>query len=150
MANPGRPIGVKAVTILEIIGGILTGFIGLVMLWNVSMGYERTLSNITNYSVLVLLGVVNIIVGWGVWKGKGWAWISTLALTVLGIIGSAVCLISPSVVKMWFGYLFIFPQLFGIAFLGGGNLTSSFIALVMELIIIRTLFHSQTKAHFNK
>ena len=150
MSKGKRPIGVKVLAVLELLGGVLTGFIGFVMLWNIGMGYERTSSNAPIYSVLLLLGAINIMMGWGMWKGKTWAWTGTLVLTLLGIIGAVLVLVSPSLPRTYFGGLVVFLPLFGFAFLGQGNAFSSFIALIAEVAIIRTLFQSQTKAYFGK
>jgi len=59
------------------------------------------------HGLLSVIGVVIVIVGllylglaWGLWTGKGWAWIVSLILAVLGIIFSIVSLVAGGVIAL--------------------------------------------------
>jgi uncharacterized membrane protein len=45
-------------------------------------------------AILLALGVANLVMAYGLWKGKGWAW--TISIIVL-IIGIAIDIISVSI-----------------------------------------------------
>lgn len=68
-----RPIGVSFLAILLVIGGIAI----------VAVGAE---SGDSSSFVNLYLGFTTIIIGWGLWKGKGWAWNWFIITGALGIV----------------------------------------------------------------
>ncbi len=61
-----RPTGVSILSILFIISGILS---------------------------IIGIGIVSIIIGWGMWKGRSWAWTGFIILTLLGTVGSIISIL---------------------------------------------------------
>jgi len=45
-------------------------------------------------AVLILLGIVNFPLAWGIFSGKGWAWTSSIIISVIWIIIGVVTLIA--------------------------------------------------------
>jgi lysylphosphatidylglycerol synthetase-like protein (DUF2156 family) len=41
---------------------------------------------------LIVIGILALLVGWGLWAGKGWAWWLTVILQALGIVSSLASL----------------------------------------------------------
>ena len=80
-----RPLGVTIIAILIIIGGILFLFSGIVLLI-IGIGF-----------ILLALGIAYLVMAYGLWKGKGWAWTITLILSVIGIIIAIVSIAAGNV-----------------------------------------------------
>ena len=72
---PRRPTGVSILSVLFIIGGILS-------LIGVFSGVQGILS--------FAFGVAYIIIGWGMWKGKRWSWLWFIILTIVGVAMSII------------------------------------------------------------
>ena len=70
-----RPFGISIISILYIIGGILS-----------LIGILSGIQGIVSFA----FGIVYIIVGWGLWKGKSWSWLSFIILTILGVVMSII------------------------------------------------------------
>ena len=121
-----RPIGVTIISILAIIGGILLIFGGLSLLafgaFFTSVPIEtlntedqqlqpqqsqnaaemQALSQffgsigVVIGSIVFVVGVGYLVVSYGLLKGKGWAWIATIILTIIAIITQVTSVISTS------------------------------------------------------
>ena len=97
-----RPIGITVIAILMIIGGLILIFTGLTPLFMGSiisfdsdivtsqLGLLVTIGGL----VLVGLGIASLIVSWGLLKGKGWARVITLIISIVAIIVAIITLIS--------------------------------------------------------
>jgi uncharacterized membrane protein HdeD (DUF308 family) len=107
-----RPLGVTIIAILTIIGGIIFLASGIVLLI-IGIGI-----------ILLALGIAYLVMAYGLWKGKGWAWTITLILSAIGII---VALVS-------------------IAF---GNV-AAIINVIIHGIVIYYLYRPNVKAFFGK
>ena len=101
MQSP-RPLGVTILAILTVISGI--GFLVSV--------------------ILVPLGIANLVMAYGLWKGKSWAWTITLILSAIGII-------------------------FAIASIAAGNIGAVF-HIIINAVIIYYLYRPNVKAFFGK
>ena len=107
-----RPLGVTIISILTAVGGIiflLSGIISLI----VGIGF-----------VLIALGIAYLVMAWGLWNGKGWAWIITLILAAIGIV-------------------------VGIGSLVTGN-GGAVIGIIIEAVIIYYLYRPNVKAFFGR
>jgi hypothetical protein len=95
MSEKKRPTVVKILVLIVAIGSIMPILAGAMMLTGGSAyeGYfmQELLSQIVpTYSVLV--GVIGLVVAWGLWIGRGWAWILALIIFIIGIIMDLVTL----------------------------------------------------------
>jgi len=97
-----RPFGVVILVILEVLGAL--GFLGLGGIL-VAGGGLFAMSDIPGFefvagiilgigAFLLLLGIISLIIAWGLWTGQGWAWIVTLIFAILGLIGGIIALIA--------------------------------------------------------
>jgi uncharacterized membrane protein HdeD (DUF308 family) len=80
-----RPLGVTIIAILTLIGGLIFLASGIPLLI-IGIGI-----------ILVALGIAYLVMAYGLWNGKGWAWTITLILSVIGIIVAIVSIAAGNV-----------------------------------------------------
>ncbi len=127
-----RPTGVTILAILSFLGGILFLLGGFGMM--AASAYVESMKTVQGipagflspfFGILALvsiaLGILYFILGWGLWTGKGWAWVLGVVLSVIGII---------------MGILSI---------KGGGILT-----IIINAIILYYLYRPHVKEFFSK
>jgi hypothetical protein len=107
-----RPLGVTIIAILTLIGGIIFLASGLVLLI-IGIGI-----------ILLALGIAYLVMAYGLWKGKGWAWTITLVLSAIGIIVAIVSIVT-------------------------GNL-AAIINVIIHGVVIYYLYRSSVKTFFGK
>ena len=95
MSEKKRPKIVKILVLIVAIASIIPILAGGMMLTGGGAyeGYfmQELLSQIVpTYSVLV--GVIGLVAAWGLWLGRGWAWILALVIFIIGIIMDLVTL----------------------------------------------------------
>lgn len=95
-----RPAGVTILAILQMLGGVLIFLIGIAavsvagmtsVLSTYGYGYLAGAIGVVG-GVIVVIGLIGIGIGFGLWKGMSWAWWGTLIFSVLGVLGSLVTL----------------------------------------------------------
>jgi membrane protein implicated in regulation of membrane protease activity len=99
-----RPTGITIIAVLMIIGGIILLFTGITPLFLgplISIDSDSSTSELgllitIGGLVLVALGIASLIVSWGLLKGKGWARIITLIISIIAIIFAIISLASSS------------------------------------------------------
>ena len=120
-----KPIGVTIISILAIIGGILLVFGWLALLAFGAFFTSVPIETLTEDqqlqpqqsqntaemqalsqffgsigvvigSIVLVVGVGYLVVSYGLLKGKGWAWIATIILTIIAIITQVTSVISTS------------------------------------------------------
>jgi hypothetical protein len=94
-----RPFGVTILAVLTVINALvsfgLSALVGVIFGWvgalvpGVFGGFLAAIAIIFSI-VAVAFGLIYLLLAWGLWSGKGWAWTITLILTVLSLIGSLV------------------------------------------------------------
>jgi uncharacterized membrane protein HdeD (DUF308 family) len=107
-----RPFGVAIIAILTAIGGLIFLASGVVFLI-VGIGF-----------VLLALGIAFLVMAYGLWKGRGWAWTITLILSIIGII-------------------------VGLASLAVGNV-GAIVNVIIHAVVIYYLYRPNVKAFFGK
>lgn len=105
-AKAERPLGVTILAVLDILGGIIALLLGLVYM-SLSATLAQTGAVIAGGSglfalfgafiialglIFLILGILAVAVGWGFWKGSGWAWLFSLVLYVIGVILGVISL----------------------------------------------------------
>jgi len=94
--RPPRPLGVTVVAILQILGGVLfilggAALAALPQLVELPLpGFGLLFGGLGAF--LIVIGILALLVGWGLWAGKGWAWWLTVILQALGIVSSLASL----------------------------------------------------------
>jgi lysylphosphatidylglycerol synthetase-like protein (DUF2156 family) len=130
MMKPQRPTGVSVLAILYLLFGVIALLVGALaasrgssILSSAGYGSLSGLIAIVG-GVAVVVGLFGILVGWGMWSGKGWAWWVALILSALGLIG-------------------------GLGSLAFGT-PSGIVSLVIDGLVIWYLFRPHVKAYFGR
>lgn len=122
MSKQARPTGVAIVVGLEILAGIIT----LVFSF-----YLLTLPYFPGNSVIYFtgFGLVSLMLAYGLWNGRRWAWILALILSAIGI-------------------LFWFANLLDIITVSPSTDWGSIINIAIYLVIILYLTRPQVRSFF--
>lgn len=91
-----RPTGITILVVFEVLASLilLIGGIGLIAVGGLVAGgmplpipgmFAGAFVSIFG-GVLLVLGLVGFVVCWGMWTGKGWAWLIALILAVIGVL----------------------------------------------------------------
>ena len=96
-----RPAGVTVLAILDIVGGALLLLLGLVftvlgptvllpLLLKAHARLPPAFVAVIGILGLIFIvpGIISIVIGWGLLKGKGWSWWLTVIFAVLGVIAA--------------------------------------------------------------
>ena len=123
-----RPIGVTIVAILMVITGIilLSGGIFAVSSSAILSQFGGPLvAVVIGVGVFTIaLGVAHFVLAWGLFKGKGWAWIITVILAIISVILSIVSIAS------------------------GGR--TNIISLIISAVILYYMFRTEVKSYFGR
>src|SRR5208283_835692 len=96
MVSGSRPKGITILAILEALGGIYLLVSGLQEISVPAMpsslagyGFQsaviRMIPNVLG-TVLIIIGLVSLLLAWGMWTGKRWARMTALIFAILSII----------------------------------------------------------------
>jgi hypothetical protein len=110
-----RPLGVTIIAVLMIIAGIVSLVFGSIFF-------------LFGGFVLVAVGIASIVMAYGLWEGKRWAWIITLILSVIGVISGIASIAIGNV----------------------GGIVSAIIRVIIYGVIIYYLYRPNVKAFFGK
>ena len=95
MSEKKRPTVVKILVVIVLIGSIIPVLAGAMMLTGGSAfeGYfmQELLSQILP-TYYVVVGVIGLVLAWGLWIGKGWAWIIAVIVFIIGLVMDLVTL----------------------------------------------------------
>ena len=132
MPPTARPFGVTLLAALQILLGILEllGGAALAIVTFVlpdMFPHVRFFASRSMFSGLglVAFALVDFILAYGLWKGKGWAWVGSLIFAVIGLVFSALS-------------LFMRPRL------GEG------VSLILDLVILYYLMQPRVQSYFGK
>ena len=130
-----RPLGVTLLAILHVLQAILAFIVGLVL---VTVGaflprFLVRMPRLFRYTglveviggVVIMVALLYLLLSYGLWSGKGWAWTVSLILAGLGIVFSLTALI-----------------------VRGG--LGAIITLILDAVIIYYLTRINVKAFFGK
>ena len=130
-ANP-RPLGITLLAVLHVIQAIIYFLFGIAMI-ALGVFIRRRFVGILHllHGVAYLIGVVLFVVAllylglaWGLWTGKGWAWVISLILAVLGIVAALVFLV--------------------------GGVLWAIVGLILDAIIVFYLFTPNVRSFFGE
>jgi len=97
--RPPRPLGVTILAILQIISGIWDFIVGAALLLGfVVVGIFAGFNIITGAflglaAVAFVLGILSLVLAYGLWKGRRWAWVWSIITAILGLILGIVGLV---------------------------------------------------------
>ncbi|MHA1925906.1 MAG: hypothetical protein ACXABV_07325 [Candidatus Thorarchaeota archaeon] len=119
-----KPMGVLILAILQLIGALLYLWAGAVLLMVAMEAGIFAILFAFPALITFIVGLIGLILFYGLWATKGWAWLWTLIINLLGLLGGAMRI---------------------------GELLADFVALggfVVSLIIVVYLLLPATRAHF--
>jgi uncharacterized membrane protein HdeD (DUF308 family) len=117
MAVKKRPSGVRLLAILEIIAAL------------VYFGLAAVIVSTLLSAVLAILGIISLLLAYGLWTGMGWSWILALIFAVIGILAGIVTVTLPLSVI---------------------SITIDAIVIIIDVVIIYYLMMPHVKAFFGK
>jgi hypothetical protein len=157
--NIKRPTGVTIISILVIISGVVLLFGGLSLIGAGALFYitSTDVSNNTSGfypmapffgiaflsigSILLIIGIVYIIMSYGLLKGKGWAWSITIIVTIISIVIQIISGFTNSIITST------------ITNHANSIITSTLgpiIGIAINIIILYYLYRPHVKAFFGK
>jgi hypothetical protein len=163
-----RPTGVTIIAILTIVGGILIFVLGIsfTALWALTSVSPTKISITTNTNnnnstndvtdsfiifsavvgcVLLAMGIGYLTIFYGLLKGKGWAWLLTMVLLIVGIIIQIVSITSGDVFNL---------SEFNKDRINSRSTVSEFtisiIGIVINMLIIYYLLRPHVRAYFGR
>ncbi|MDG6952779.1 MAG: hypothetical protein JRN55_00375 [Nitrososphaerota archaeon] len=96
--RPPRPAGIAILAILQMLGGLIILLIGVAvaavtgsLLSALGLAIPAGIG-IAVGGAVAIFGILGLLVGWGLWTGRGWARILAIILSGLGIVGSLASL----------------------------------------------------------
>ena len=118
------PLGVTILAILSALGGIMAILGGMAIMGVSALASEIGALGAAIGGITLIMGLIQLVIAWGLWTGKGWAWLLGLIFGVLGI-------------------------LMALASMVGGNF-SSLVSLAINAIIVYYLYTPPVKAFFGR
>lgn len=111
--RPPRPLGVTVLAVLEIIAGIVDILFGILFIAVYSLGVTILGIGVSSVgfflvpliALFLVVGFLSFILSYGLWTGRGWAWVSAIALAIIGLVTGLIGLLFGS-------YLNIIPIVF--------------------------------------
>jgi uncharacterized membrane protein (DUF2068 family) len=125
MQKQSRPFGVTIIAILIIIAGVISLLIGI---GSVAIGPLIDLVFVVTGAISLALGVAYLVMAYGLWKGKGWAWTISTIVLFIGIVIDIISLPRRS----------------------AGDIVSSIVSIAINAVILYYLFRPHVKAYFGK
>ncbi|NAL77521.1 hypothetical protein [Nitrososphaera sp. AFS] len=129
MQTKSRPLGVTIIAILIVIAGILTLLVGI---GSIAIGPLTALGLVFVAAgvVSLIIGIAYLVMGYGLWKGKGWAWTISMIVLIIGIIIKLISL----------------PR----AVASGSNFSEDIVSIAISAFILYYLYRPHVKAYFGK
>ncbi|MEB3788180.1 MAG: DUF2127 domain-containing protein [Desulfurococcales archaeon] len=105
-SRPERPLGVTILAVLSGIGGILSILGGLALGAMAGAGGLAGMEGMEGLGPLmafgstmaIIMGLINLVIAYGLWNGKSWAWWLTVVFAALNALMSLVSMMIVSLV----------------------------------------------------
>ena len=82
-----KPIGIVILAVLQALSALVYLILGLtVLIALLPLGIFAILGAFFSL-IFLIIGIIGLILAWGLWKTKKWAWLWTLIVNILGILG---------------------------------------------------------------
>lgn len=134
-----RPLGVTIIGVLMAIAGIVMIIAGISSMalaplipmaaesQDLGMGISSAMLGgfaVASGAIMLALGIASLLIAYGLFKGRSWAWTAAVVLSIIGIIMSVVSTVT-------------------------GNF-GSIVSLIINGVIIYYLYRPHVKAYFGK
>lgn len=135
----GRPTGVTIIAVLMVIAGVVMIIAGISALavapflpmaipsQDLPTGLSASILGgmaVGSGAVMLALGIAGLVISYGLFKGRGWAWTAAVVLSIIGIVMSVVAIVT-------------------------GNF-GSIVSLIINGVILYYLYRPHVKAYFGK
>lgn len=129
-----RPLGVTIIAILIVIAGILTLLVGI---GSVAIGPIIGISLVfIAFGVISLaIGIAYLAMGYGLWRGRGWAWTISTIVLIIGIIVDMISL--PRTIATGYSNT-------------GSSLSGVIVSIGISAFILYYLYRPHVKAYFGR
>jgi lysylphosphatidylglycerol synthetase-like protein (DUF2156 family) len=134
MQKQSRPRGVSIIAILIVIAGVLTLLIGI---GSFAIGplIGISLVFVVFGAISLAIGVAYLVMGYGLWKGRGWAWTISTIVLIIGIVVNIISL----------------PRSFAGGFSNtGSNFSGDIVSIAISAFIVYYLNRPNVKAYFGR
>jgi hypothetical protein len=134
MQKQSRPRGVSIIAILIVIAGVLTLLTGI---GSFAIGplIGISLVFVVFGAVSLAIGVAYLVMGYGLWNGRGWAWTISTIVLIIGIVANIISL----------------PRSFAGGFSNtGSNLSEDIVSIAISAFIVYYLYRPNVKAYFGR
>jgi hypothetical protein len=93
MYKPDRPQGVTFLAVLTFLSGVIILASGVASLAGMTATQIAVFSvfgtTVGSAPLLITIGLFALVLGWGTWSGKWWAWVLSVASSLVGVASSA-------------------------------------------------------------
>jgi hypothetical protein len=135
----GRPTGVTIIAVLMVIAGVVMIIAGISALavapflpmaipsQDLPTGLSASMLGgmaVGSGAVMLALGIAGLVISYGLFKGRGWAWTAAVVLSIIGVVMSVVAIVT-------------------------GNF-GSIVSLIINGVILYYLYRPHVKAYFGK
>ncbi|HVP22357.1 MAG TPA: hypothetical protein VMS77_00430 [Conexivisphaerales archaeon] len=110
-----RPGGIELVAIGEVIGGLTTvgSLAAIPFLASMLPSFNLAPGYFVNIPLALTMGSLSLLLGWGLWNGRSWAWTWSVALTAFGLVAAALQLSPYLAIDALLLYYFYRPNVRG-------------------------------------
>lgn len=134
-----RPLGVTVLAILHIIGALVSFAVGIVAVW---LGHQISFEPIfdsrflaTYATFVVIIGIIFLLLAYGLWNGKSWGWSLLRFFLLLGLLVGVISL------------ALVLPFSAGASFF---DYAEAVISIAVNLLILYYITRPHVKAFFGK
>lgn len=134
-----RPLGVTVLAILHVIGALVSFAVGIAVVW---LGHQISFESIFGSIFLaayatyaVIPGIMFLLLAYGLWNGKDWAWSLLRFFLLLGLLVGGISL------------ALVLPFFAGVSFFDYAEVV---IEIPINLIILYYITRPHVKAFFGK
>lgn len=127
MQEKTRPLGVTIIAILIVISGVLILLAGIGL---VAIGPIIGLVFVVSGAVSLAVGIAYLVMAYGLLKGRGWAWIISTIVLIIGIILQIISI----------------PRTIA----SGSSLSGDVISIAISVFILYYLYRPHVKSYFGR
>lgn len=82
-----RPVGITVISVVLAVSGVLTIITGILGLFSLSNASSAVQTSVLTGSIIALIGgILNLLLAWGLWTLKRWAFWATVIIEVLNVL----------------------------------------------------------------
>jgi hypothetical protein len=96
-----KPKSVLSLALLQILSALMCFVMVILTFMSLGINWESMLTGGVYLFTFLVLGIISLILSFGLWTMKRWAWVCALLVNIIGILG--VILLQPeSYIHWWY------------------------------------------------